>query len=269
MIALFLLLFALPAFAADTGTIFGTVVHPEGGPAKQANILVERTNFATQADDQGRFRLEGVPVGAQTIRIFAIGHEVAKRVILVQPGDNPLSEIRTGPKKTAKPVLIQREKAPPELAPDALRVEIVPRDAEHKVYETVRFTIRIHNRSDHPVLLLRAPPDPDEGPQAEFAVAAPFESFRMTPDHRKTDEAASWTSHFVEVKPGDWFDPYGETRILSGVPTRPGTYTATFRYSTKGVGLYTRSLDHEALRLRLEQVPAVDITGKLSFKVDH
>ena len=261
MKALLVLLFAMPALAADTGTIFGTIVYPEGGPAKSANIMVDRTNLAAQADEQGRFRLEGVPVGGQTLRIFASGHEAAKRVILVQAGDNALSEIKTGPRKELEASFVQRGAPTDTLVADALRVEILLRDSQPKVFDPIQFSIRIYNRTKRPVLLMRASTNPEEGPLLEFSVAAPFDAFRMTQDTRKESEP------FVLVKPGDWFDPYGGAPLV-GVPSRPGTYTAKFRYAARQVGLFTHGANPDSLRARLGQVPLVDVSGNLSFKVD-
>lgn len=262
MKSLLLLLFAVPALAADTGTIFGTVVYPEGGPAKSANIMVDRTSLATQADEQGRFRLAGVPVGAQTLRIFASGHEAAKRVILVEAGDNALSDIRTGARKELAAAFVQRGAPSDTLVADALRVEILLRDSQPKVFDPIQFSIRIYNRTRLPVLLMRASANPDEGPLLEFSVAAPFDAFRMTQDARKESEP------FALVKPGDWFDPYGGAPLV-GVPSRPGAFTAKFRYAARQVGLFTHGANPDSLKARLEQVPLVDVTGKVSFKVDY
>ena len=263
-IALLLLLFALPALADETGTVFGTVVFPEGGPAKQANIMIDRTNLATQTDEQGRFRLAGIPVGAQTLRIFAAGHESAKKVILVQVGENPLSEIKTGPRKGLEPVFVQRATAQDTLGTDALRVEIVMRDSEPKIFDPIQFSVRIYNRTKQPVLLMRLRANPDEGPNAEFAVAAPFEAFRMTQDKRKADEGDG----FALVKPGDWFDPYGGAPLV-GVPSRAGTFTATFKYSTRQLGLFSSGANPDSLRAQLAHVPLAEVTGKHTFKVDY
>jgi len=264
--AILMMLTIAPALAADpeTGTVFGTVVLPEGGPAKQANIMIDRTNLATQTDEQGRFSLAGVPLGAQTLRIFAVSHEAGKRVILVQTGDNALSEIKTGPRKGLAPAFVQRAAAQDTLGMDALRIEIVLRDSEPKVFDPIQFSVRIHNRTKQPLLLMRLRANPDEGPNAEFSVSAPFEAFRMTQDKRKADEGDG----FVEVKPGDWFDPYGGAP-LTGVPSRPGTFTATFKYSTRQLGLFSGGANPDSLRAHLAQVPLVDVTGNRTFKVSY
>ena len=269
MLALVLFLFAV---AAETGTVFGTVVLPEGGPAVHANIMIDRTSLAAQTDEQGRFRIADVPVGTQTLRIFATGHEGVKRVLLVQAGDNPLSEIKAGPQKAMQAVLVERPAPPADtLDAKAFKVEIVPRSEEHKVFDPVQFSIRVYNRTGHPVLLMRA--RPDQGPKVEFKVVAPFDAFRVTPE-KPGDAAESWETDFVEVKPGDWFDPYGgaePVQITTGVPTRPGTYTAMFSYSTSDphLGLFAPASQADSVAARLKQVPAVEIKAKTDFKVDY
>ena len=267
-----LLAFAIPALAAETGTIFGTVVLPEGGPAVRANIMIDRTSLAAQTDEQGRFRLEGVPAGAQSLRILASGHEGVKKVILVQVGDNPLGEIKAGAQKTRETVFVERPEPPSDtLDAKSFRVEFVPRSDEHKVFDPVQFSIRIYNRTGRPVLLLRA--RPEQGPKVEFKVAAPFDAFRVTPTN-SGDAVERWETDFVEVKPGDWFDPYGGAepmQITTGVPQRPGTYTALFTYSTTGphLGLFAPASEADSLVARLRRVPAVDIKAKTDFKVDY
>lgn len=261
-----LLAFVIPAFAAEpeTGTIFGTIVYPEGGPAKAANIMVDRTSLATQADEQGRFRLAGVPTGGQTLRIFASGHEAAKKIVLVAAGDNALGEIRTGPAKALESVLVQGGTPQDTLQAGDLRVEILVRDTQQKVFDPTQFSIRIYNLTKRPLLLLRARANPEEGPHVEFAVSAPFDAWRMMPEKPKAEEDDA----FVVVKPGDWFDPYAGAP-LTGVPSRPGTYTAMFKYSTRQVGLSSAGANQDSLRARLEQVPVVEVSGKHSFKVDY
>lgn len=85
--AALLLLFSADVAPAQEGAVTGQVVQASNGqPISGAQVLVRGTNIGTLTDDQGTYRLTGVPVGRQTIQIRVIGYQRASRAVQVQTG---------------------------------------------------------------------------------------------------------------------------------------------------------------------------------------
>lgn len=59
--------------AQDTGTIRGTVTSSDGSAVSGAQVFVEGTNVGTLTNPEGRYVLERVPAGTQTVRVRFIG----------------------------------------------------------------------------------------------------------------------------------------------------------------------------------------------------
>ncbi|MFN2604323.1 MAG: SusC/RagA family TonB-linked outer membrane protein [Gemmatimonadaceae bacterium] len=87
------LLVAGPVLAqAQTGRVTGTVVDSATSqPISNARITVVGTTIVTGSDNEGRFTIGNVPVGAHQIRIQRIGFSPVLRTITVGAGDNALS----------------------------------------------------------------------------------------------------------------------------------------------------------------------------------
>ncbi|GAA4390890.1 TonB-dependent receptor [Hymenobacter koreensis] len=89
----------------DRGSVAGTVRTAAGQPAAFVSIAVQGTTLGTTADEQGRYRLERVPAGAQVLVVQGVGFEpqqqpvnvVANQTVQVQleliPAANSLSEV--------------------------------------------------------------------------------------------------------------------------------------------------------------------------------
>jgi len=67
----------LPAIAsAQTATVAGRVVDAQSGaPVTSAQVMVVGTSIGTAVDNDGRFRLTGVPVSARQLRVRGIGYQ--------------------------------------------------------------------------------------------------------------------------------------------------------------------------------------------------
>jgi TonB-linked SusC/RagA family outer membrane protein len=79
----------LPAIAAaqERATITGTVTADNTGqPLSGALVSVVQTSLRATADENGRFQIVNVPVGAQTLRVTRLGYRPASRVVQVVAG---------------------------------------------------------------------------------------------------------------------------------------------------------------------------------------
>ncbi len=69
-----------PAPARGRATLVGTVVDSAtGAPLSDVNVFIAESMRGTTTDDQGRFRLTGVPLGAQQLYVSFVGYKSASR----------------------------------------------------------------------------------------------------------------------------------------------------------------------------------------------
>jgi iron complex outermembrane recepter protein len=61
--------------AQTTGTLAGTITTADGSPVGPARVAVRGTLLATVADDDGAFRLHGVPTQDQTLDVRMLGYQ--------------------------------------------------------------------------------------------------------------------------------------------------------------------------------------------------
>jgi hypothetical protein len=274
----FLAVAAVASPQDSTGTIQGRVLEVTSDPFAFANVVVAGTRRGAMADESGRYRLTLVPLGPRTIRVFGIGHRPVEDTIFVRPGINEVRPIRLG-KLVEEPGMVLEHSPRPAVSPGDLIVEMVPDRTPVKVFEPVAFHVQIRNRSAHPILLMRCT-RARHGPSYDLRVAAPFGAFRSLQTgprlictvgtRQSMDEAA-----FVELQPGEAFDPTSGEGISpnppDGVPTRPGHYTAVYRYSTLSPAFlsWIAELEDPEVRQLAERVPAVELEGKADFKVNY
>jgi len=69
-----------PQTPRGTATLVGTVTDAEtGDPLQDVNVFLAQTMRGTATDANGRFRLSGVPLGAQQLYVSSIGYEKVSR----------------------------------------------------------------------------------------------------------------------------------------------------------------------------------------------
>ncbi|MEM1041040.1 MAG: TonB-dependent receptor [Bacteroidota bacterium] len=77
-----------PAAQPATGQIEGRVTDAETGtPVPGVNLVVEGTPLGTSSGIDGRFALDAVPAGEQTLAVSALGYERATRSVAVRAGE--------------------------------------------------------------------------------------------------------------------------------------------------------------------------------------
>ncbi len=85
--ALLLVLISAPAaFSQSGGVVTGVVTDPRGGFLQGVEIRVEGTSELTSTDRTGRFRIDGVPAGAQRITARYLGLDPITESVSVTPG---------------------------------------------------------------------------------------------------------------------------------------------------------------------------------------
>jgi TonB-linked SusC/RagA family outer membrane protein len=94
-----LALLLIPGLAwAQQGTVTGTVTEAETGaslPGATVQILEEGTGAATDAE--GQYRISGVPVGEQTIRVSFVGFQATERTVNVPANGTVRANFRLQP----------------------------------------------------------------------------------------------------------------------------------------------------------------------------
>lgn len=83
----YFMIFMAAQLCAQTGTIEGTTLKPDGSPAPFVNILVEGTNYGTASDTEGNFVLTAVPIGEHVLLISSMGLKTLKYPILVNENE--------------------------------------------------------------------------------------------------------------------------------------------------------------------------------------
>lgn len=82
-----LALFAPDAIAQNTGAIVGTVLDEQGNPLVGAEVTIAELNLVTSTDAQGRFRLQGIPVGSQkVVALYLSAAAVDARDVVIEAG---------------------------------------------------------------------------------------------------------------------------------------------------------------------------------------
>jgi outer membrane receptor for ferrienterochelin and colicins len=92
-----------------------------------ATVLVRGTLLGTSTDDRGRFRLAGVPAGAFTLRVLAIGYAVDTIRLQLAPGESRALTVRLAPSALAiSPVVITASRRPEQASEAAVSVSTLP-----------------------------------------------------------------------------------------------------------------------------------------------
>lgn len=118
------LVLAAPATAQESSLLTGTVLAAESGlPVPDAILRIAGTNVSSVSDEEGRFVLRGLPVGANTLEVrhpdFG-DHSVA--VAVSRPGERFTVEVRLSPQGMSVDVV---DAAPgPQSTPDEIATSI-------------------------------------------------------------------------------------------------------------------------------------------------
>jgi hypothetical protein len=80
---------------AQTGTVSGAVVGPDGRPLAYANVIILGTNLGAMSLNDGKFTIKGVPAGTYTIKAMMMGYKAEEKAgIIVDGGKDTRIEFR-------------------------------------------------------------------------------------------------------------------------------------------------------------------------------
>lgn len=86
-----------PAQAQQEGAITGTVIDAESAePLSGAQVFIEGTEFGTLTDQDGAYRLEGVPAGEAQVSVQLIGFQRTTQAVNVQAGQTATLNFEIG-----------------------------------------------------------------------------------------------------------------------------------------------------------------------------
>src|SRR5881397_1441019 len=83
-----------------SGKIVGKVTEKGKEPIAFANVIVLGTKQGTMTDENGNYVLAGVPVGAATIQVQAIGYDKQSQTVQVNAGGTATLNFSFGESKT-------------------------------------------------------------------------------------------------------------------------------------------------------------------------
>ena len=224
------------------------------------------TQLEADTDHEGRFVITLVPFGSYTLR--SPRSRTRSRAITVGRGYEHRGHRVRPDRAGALP-----ERLEPGARVEDLALEIRPYRSSYKYGDSPRFEVRIWNRGTKPVVLVKCVPASDAGasPRGEWKVAAPFSGYEHVRGGVTIDpQQGVGSADFVEVAPGESFDPYMDgwvpNALADGAVTRPGRYTVTFRYATtdRNPRAWVRSgrRDFAGRARALARVPVVELTAK-------
>src|SRR6185437_14522810 len=97
LLAIAALVVATPAvLSAQSGTIKGTVTDTATGPVVGAVVTIDASAQLTQTNSKGAYEFRGVPAGAHTVRVRALGHTPSTQSVNLEAGGTATANFSIG-----------------------------------------------------------------------------------------------------------------------------------------------------------------------------
>ncbi|HET6527987.1 MAG TPA: TonB-dependent receptor [Balneolaceae bacterium] len=99
---------ASPAFA-QTGIIKGQVTNRKQQPVPHINIALEGTHFGSAANQQGFYKIDGIPADTYTLVVTGVGYQTEKRLVTVENGETlTINVILNSKKQKLQEIVVSR-----------------------------------------------------------------------------------------------------------------------------------------------------------------
>ncbi len=86
-ISIYFIAFVSTTLVAQTGNLSGKVKDESGNTVASATIAIEKTSINTLTDDNGKFKLENIPTGTQTIVVRLLGYKPLIQTVEVKENE--------------------------------------------------------------------------------------------------------------------------------------------------------------------------------------
>jgi len=262
------------------GSISGSIRESSrsGTPIPYASVAIVAAKLGALTDEEGRFRISGVPPGSHRVRIQSLGAVAIDTTIVVDS-----TEVRVAVVMRSRRQELEEVAARESLGVDVhlssvkatceIRAARVLHVGDHPQFET-----SIRNQGAGAFWLARSLDGSAGGryPKVSLSITGPKGGFLPS---RAILFCANRNSlvpdDFQLVEPGESFDPlqggFGPLTLL-GVFQEPGKYVVTFGYSTnetdirKWIGWPQDSWSREVSQ-RFRGTPPLDLSASVEFEV--
>ncbi|MDE2848606.1 MAG: carboxypeptidase-like regulatory domain-containing protein, partial [Gemmatimonadota bacterium] len=82
---------------AQTVTVSGKVLNEAGEPLPAVTVILPELELGAFSDEEGRFRLENVPVGRHTIEFRFVGYRTIRSEVIVSESEPKALEVSMQP----------------------------------------------------------------------------------------------------------------------------------------------------------------------------
>ena len=130
-------------FQQQTGGVTGSITTRDGKPLAQVSVQVLKASKGTTTDNQGRFSLQGIPVGTATLEVRYVGMQTQHIPVVITAGVLTQVKVQLTPKdQELDQVLVKGATTPFIKAPTAYVARLPLTDLENpQVYASVSKTL--------------------------------------------------------------------------------------------------------------------------------